>query len=117
MRGGPREHWTGRSRRGLAPVRSGVATVTRDGDEYAAEVAAACKAAGRRVALDVGNEKIGYKVRHHSLAKTPVLIAIGRREAEQRIVSIRRMDREGQEVLALDEAVARLVEEAALPES
>ena len=111
------EHYAGKLPLWLAPVQIVVATVTRDGDDYAAEVAAACKAAGLRVALDVSNEKIGYKVRHHSLAKTPVLMAIGRREAEQRTVSIRRMDKEGQEVLALDEAVARLVEEAALPES
>ena len=111
------EHYAGKFPLWLAPVQIVVATVTRDGDDYAAEVAAACKAAGLRVALDISNEKIGYKVRHHSLAKTPVLMAIGRREAEQRTVSIRRMDKEGQEVLALDEAVARLVEEAALPDS
>ena len=64
----------------------------------------------------MSNEKIGYKVRHHSLAKVPVLMAIGRREAEQRTVSIRRMDGDGQEVLALGEAVARLKQEAEPPE-
>ena len=109
------EHHAGKFPLWLAPVQAVVATVTQDGDDYAAEVAAALKAAGLRAELDLSNEKIGYKVRHHSLAKVPVLIAIGRREAEERTVSIRRMDAQGQEVLALDEAVARLVAEAALP--
>ncbi len=111
------EHPAGKFPRWLAPVQIVVATVTRDGDDYAAEVAATCTAAGLRVELDVSNEKIGYKVRHHSLAKTPVLMAIGKREAEERSVSIRRMDVEGQEVLALDEAVAKLVKEAERPEA
>ena len=110
------EHYAGKFPLWLAPVQVVVATVTRDGDAYAAEVAAALKCAGLRVELDVSNEKIGYKVRHHSLAKVPVLMAIGRREAEERTVSIRRMDVDGQEVLALDEAVARLKQEAESPE-
>ncbi len=111
------EQYSGKFPLWLAPVQAVVATVTRDGDDYAAEVAAACKAAGLRVELDISNEKIGYKVRHHSLAKTPVLMAIGKREAEERTVSIRRMDVEGQEVLALDEAVAKLTAEAERPEA
>ncbi len=109
------EHYAGKFPLWLAPVQVVVATVTRDGDDYAAEVTDALTTAGLRVELDVSNEKIGYKVRHHSLAKVPVLMAIGRREAKERTVSIRRLGSQGQEVLALDEAVARLVEEAARP--
>ena len=89
--------------------------MTRAGDDYAAAVADTLRAAGLRVELDVSNEKIGYKLRHHSLAKVPVFMAIGKRESEDRTVSIRRMDADGQEVLALDEAVAKLVAEAAPP--
>ena len=109
------EHYAGKFPLWLAPIQAVVATVTQDGDDFAAEVAATLKRAGLRVEVDVTNEKIGYKVRHHSLAKTPVFMAIGRREAEERTVSIRRMDRQGQEVLALDEAVAKLVAEAEPP--
>ena len=72
-------------------------------------------AEGLRVELDLSNEKIGYKVRQHSLAKVPVLIAIGKREAAEGTVSVRRLGSEGQEVLALDEAVARLALESTAP--
>ena len=109
------EHYAGKFPLWLAPVQAVVATVTRDGDDYAAAVADTLRAAGLRVELDVSNEKIGYKLRHHSLAKVPVFMAIGKRESEDRTVSIRRMDADGQEVLALDEAVAKLVAEAAPP--
>ena len=109
------EHYAGKFPLWLAPVQAVVATVTRDGDDYAAAVADTLRAAGLRVELDVSNEKIGYKLRHHSLAKVPVFMAIGKRESEDRTVSIRRMDADGQEVLALDEAVAKLVAEAEPP--
>ena len=99
----------------LAPVQIVVATITRDGDDFAAEVADQFRRAGLRVALDIGNDKIGYKVRAHSLRKAPVIVAIGKREAEQRTVSLRRLGSRAQEVLALDEAVARLVDDAGSP--
>jgi threonyl-tRNA synthetase len=109
------EHYAGRFPLWLAPVQVVAATITQDGDDYAAEVVAALTAAGLRAELDASNEKIGYKVRHHSVAKVPVLLAIGKREAEQRTVSIRRLGGDKQEVLALDEAVARLSDEALPP--
>ena len=99
----------------LAPVQAVVATVTRDGDDFAAEVAAALKARDLRVELDAGSDKIGYKVRHHSLKKVPVILAIGKREAAERTVSIRRLGGREQEVLALGDAVARLVDDATPP--
>ena len=73
------------------------------------------RAAGLRVITDTGNEKIGYKVREHSLAKVPVMLVVGRREAEARGVSLRRLGSPAQEALALAEAVARLKLEAAPP--
>jgi threonyl-tRNA synthetase len=106
------EHYTGRMPLWLAPVQVSVVTITSEGDAYAAEVAERLKAAGLRAVLDTGAEKITYKVREHSLAKVPVILAIGKREAAERTVSIRRLGSERQEVLALDEALARLQREA-----
>ena len=92
-----------------------VATITSDADAYAGEVVAALKEAGLRAEADIRNEKIGYKVREHSLAKVPLLFAIGRREAETKSVSLRRLGSEKQETLALADAVARVVKEAEVP--
>ena len=100
----------------LAPTQAVVASITSDADDYAREVAATLKAAGLRVELDLRNEKINYKVREHSLAKTPVIAAVGRREAETRALAIRRLGTEGQTVLPLDEAVAALADEAIPPD-
>ncbi len=109
------EHYAGKFPLWLAPVQVAIATITQDGDAYANQVSARLRAAGLRVTLDLANEKINYKVREHSLAKVPVLLAIGKREAEQETVSIRRLGSDGQEVLALSEAVARLAAEARVP--
>jgi len=111
------EHYAGRFPLWLAPVQAVVATITAEGDAYAAEVAQALAAAGLRVETDLRNEKIGYKVREHSLAKVPLLLAVGRREAEGRTVALRRLGSPAQESLALDDAVARLKVEAAPPGS
>ncbi len=100
----------------LAPTQAVVASITSDADDYAREVAATLTAAGLRVELDLRNEKINYKVREHSLAKTPVIAAVGRREAETRALAIRRLGSEGQTVLPLDEAVAALIAEAVPPD-
>ena len=77
----------------LAPVQIVVCTITQDGDDYAMEFVAAARKAGLRVETDLSNEKISYKVREHSLTKTPVIVAVGKREAEQRSVSVRRSAR------------------------
>jgi len=109
------EHYAGRLPLWLAPVQAAICTITSEGDAYAAEVRAALAAAGMRVELDLRNEKINYKVREHSLAKVPLILAIGRREAAERTLAVRRLGSERQETLALDEAVARLSAEAAAP--
>ncbi len=109
------EHYAGRFPLWLAPVQAVVATITRDGDAFATETAESLRAAGLRVELDTSNEKIGYKVRLHSVRKVPLLLAVGKREAAERTVSIRRLGAPAQEVLALDEAVAKLVAEASPP--
>ncbi|MEA3008835.1 MAG: threonyl-tRNA synthetase [Sphingomonadales bacterium] len=111
------EHHAGRFPLWLAPVQAVVATIVSDADDYAREVVAKLTAAGLRVETDLRNEKINYKVREHSLAKVPNLLVVGKREAEERTVALRPLG-EGarQEVLGLDEAVARLVAEALPPD-
>jgi threonyl-tRNA synthetase len=100
----------------LAPVQAVVATITSDADDYALEVTTLAKRAGLRVETDLRNEKINYKVREHSLAKVPALLVVGKKEAETRGVSVRRLGKEGQTVMPLDEALAALAAEAVAPD-
>jgi threonyl-tRNA synthetase len=109
------EHYAGRLPLWLAPVQAAICTITSEGDAYAVEAREALVRAGMRVELDLRNEKINYKVREHSLAKVPLILAIGRREAAERTLAVRRLGSDRQETLALDEAVARLSAEAAAP--
>ena len=109
------EHYAGRFPLWLAPVQAVVATITSDGDDYAREVFDRLRTAGLRVELDLRNEKIGFKVREHSVAKVPVLLVVGRREAEQGTVALRRLGSQQQEILAVVDAIHTLCEEAAVP--
>ncbi len=109
------EHHAGRMPLWLAPEQAVVATITGDADAYAQEVHATLKRAGLRAGIDLRNEKINYKVREHSLEKIPVLVVVGQREAEQRTVALRRLGGKAQEVLALDDAVHKLSQEAVSP--
>jgi threonyl-tRNA synthetase len=111
------EHYAGRFPLWLAPVQIVVASITSEAANYAGEVARECSAAGLRAVLDTGNEKINYKVREHSLAKVPIMLVVGGREAANRSVALRRLGGKEQEALALGEAVARLKEEATVPSS
>ena len=110
------EHHAGRFPLWLAPTQVVVATITEAADEAAQ---AACKRlvnAGLRAELDLRNEKINYKIREHSIAKTPLIFVLGEREAAEGTVSIRRLGDKAQEVLALDKAVDILREEATPPD-
>ena len=109
------EQYAGKFPLWLAPQQVVVTTITNDADDYAREVVALLAAQGLRVSADLRAEKIGYKVREHSLAKVPVILAVGKREADERKVAIRRLGSTDQEVLALDEAAARLRAEAQVP--
>ena len=111
------EQYAGRFPLWLAPVQAVVATITSDADDYAADVMAAAKAAGLRVAMDRRNEKINYKIREHSMAKIPAILVVGRREAEEGKVALRRLAGKAQEVLALNDAITRLKEEALAPDN
>ena len=107
------EHHAGAMPLWLAPVQVVVAPIVSDADAYAREAAAALDAAGLRVEADLRNEKITLKIREHSLQKVPVIVVVGRREAEEKTVTLRRLGSERQESLPLAEAVARLAAEAA----
>ena len=100
----------------LAPVQAVVATIVSDADPYAAEVVKAARRAGLRVEADVRNEKINFKVREHSLAKVPAMLVVGKREAEERKVSVRRLGSDRSTVMGLDEALAMLRDEAVPPD-
>ncbi|OYY12848.1 MAG: threonine--tRNA ligase [Rhizobiales bacterium 35-68-8] len=110
------EHFAGHFPLWLAPVQIVSTTITSEADGYAAEVAAAARALDLRVDLDLRNEKINYKVREHSLAKVPVILVAGRKEAAERTVSMRRLGSSDQTVLPLDEALALLAAEATPPD-
>ncbi len=110
------EHYAGHLPLWLSPVQAVVATITSDADDYAREAIAAARKLGLRVEPDLRNEKINYKVREHSLAKVPALLVIGKKEAAERLVSIRRLGSEGQRVMPLDAALKTLAEEAVPPD-
>ncbi|MFG1288693.1 threonine--tRNA ligase [Xanthobacter versatilis] len=110
------EHFAGHFPLWLAPTQVVVATITSDADDYAAEVAELLKAEGLRVELDVRNEKINLKVREHSLAKVPVLLVAGKKEAAERTLSIRRLGSNAQTGGTLAEVAAALVDEAVPPD-
>jgi len=110
------EHYAGHLPLWLSPTQAIVATITDDADAYAREVAAAAIKAGLRVEADLRNEKINYKVREHSLAKVSALLVVGKKEAAERTVSIRRLGQEKQQVMPLDAALTALADEAVPPD-
>jgi threonyl-tRNA synthetase len=110
------ENYAGHLPLWLSPVQAVVATVVSEADDYALEVAATLTEAGLRVEIDLRNEKINYKVREHSVTKIPVLLVVGRREAEERTVSVRRLGSQAQSSMSLAEAVAAFAAEAVPPD-
>jgi len=110
------EHHAGHFPLWLAPLQAVIATITSDADDYAREVVAAAQRMGLRAETDLRNEKINYKVREHSLAKVPVLLVVGKKEAADRAVSIRRLGSQEQTVMPLERALGLLVDEAVAPD-
>ena len=110
------EHYAGRFPLWLAPVQVVVASIVTDAEPYAQEVASLLRGAGLAVEVDGRNEKINAKIREHSLARVPVILVVGRKEAEARTVAMRRLGGEAQSVLGLDEACEALAAEALPPD-
>ncbi len=110
------ENYAGHFPLWFAPVQIVVATITQDADDYARKVHAQLVRAGLRAEVDLRNEKINYKVREHSLAKVPVILVCGKREAEEGTVNMRRLGVKEQTALSLAEAIAALQAEAEPPD-
>jgi threonyl-tRNA synthetase len=110
------ENYAGHLPLWLAPTQVVVATITSDADDYAQRVADRLTSMGIRAEVDFRNEKINYKIREHSLAKIPVIAVVGRKEAENGEVALRRLGGEGQKVLSLEDAVHALTHEATPPD-
>ena len=110
------EHYAGHLPLWLSPLQIVVATITQEADDYALEVAATARKMGLRVEADLRNEKITYKVREHSLAKVPVLMVLGKKEAAERTVSIRRLGSQQQTSMSLEDALKALAGEAVAPD-
>ncbi len=110
------EHYAGHLPLWLAPSQIVVCTITQEGDDYAMEIVAQARKRGLRVEADLRNEKISYKVREHSLAKVPVLVAVGKKEAAERSLSIRRLGSNEQRSSPANAALDALVAEATPPD-
>jgi threonyl-tRNA synthetase len=110
------EHYAGHFPLWLAPVQAMVCTITSDADDFAREVATTARRAGLRVEADLRNEKITYKVREHSVAKIPLLLVVGRKEAAERTVSVRRLGSQEQTVMPLERALTMMNDEATAPD-
>ena len=110
------EQYAGRMPPWLTPVQCVVAPITEVANDYAKEVAERFKSAGFRVETDMRNEKIGYKVREHSVAKVPYIIAVGGREAESQSIALRRLGSDKQETLSLNDAIDALGQEILPPD-
>jgi threonyl-tRNA synthetase len=110
------EHYAGHFPLWLSPVQAVVCTITSDADDYARAVLMAAARAGLRVEADLRNEKITYKVREHSVGKIPVLLVVGKKEAADGTVSIRRLGSQAQTVVPLEKALSMLADEAVAPD-
>jgi threonyl-tRNA synthetase len=110
------EHYAGHFPLWLAPVQAIVCTITSDADDYAYSALAAAHRRGLRVEADLRNEKITYKVREHSVAKVPVLLVVGKKEAADGTISIRRLGSQEQSVVRLEMALEMLADEAIAPD-
>ena len=110
------ENYAGRMPMWLAPTQVVVATIVSEADDYAQKLVDRLRAGGIRAELDARNEKINYKVREHSVQKVPLMIVVGKREAEEGTVSVRRLGTEGQKVMPATDAVVELMAEAVPPD-
>lgn len=106
------EHFSGRFPLWLAPQQIAIVPVSADNNDYAEHVKKVCDRAGLRAEVDLRNEKMNYKIREHSTSKVPVIFVVGRREAEEKTVTIRRLGSDGQSIVTLDQAIQDLLTEA-----
>ena len=109
------EHFAGRLPFWLSPTQIMIASITDEANEYAQLVKDRLLSSGVRAELDLRNEKISYKVREHSVTKIPVILVVGKREAEESTVAVRRLGGKAQDIMSLDQAVQQFVKEGCSP--
>ena len=109
------EHYAGHLPFWLSPLQIVIATITSDSDNYANDIFNLLKDKGLRVEKDIRNEKIGYKIREHSTSKIPVIIIIGKKEVENKTISVRRLGSEKTETFKVDEILKILCKESLAP--
>ena len=109
------EHYAGHLPLWLSPIQVVVATITSDSDDYGYKVVEELKSIGIRTEIDIRNEKIGYKIREHSNFKIPIIIAVGKKEAEEESVSVRRLGSQETKALKVDEMKKILQQESKIP--
>jgi len=109
------EHYAGHLPLWLSPSQIVVATITSDSDNYAFDVKDQLLKNGLRSEVDIRNEKIGYKIREHSNSKIPIILAVGKKEAEDKTVSVRRIGSSETKVMKLKELINNLQKESASP--
>jgi threonyl-tRNA synthetase len=110
------ENYSGKLPYWLAPRQVVVASIVSDADATVRAIRDRLQAAGLRAEADTRNEKINYKVREHSVAKVPVILAIGQREVDEGTVTVRRLGEKQTQTVTVDEIVGRLTEEALPPD-
>ena len=109
------EHYAGHLPLWLAPTQIAIATITSDTDNYAMEVKEKLISAGFRVEVDIRNEKIGYKIREHSNIKTPIILAVGKKEKKDKTISVRRLGSSNTETMSTDSFIEKLQKESLSP--
>jgi len=109
------EHYAGHLPLWLSPSQIIVTTITSESDNYAFDVKNQLSKSGLRTEVDIRNEKIGYKIREHSNAKVPVILVIGKKEEEEKTVSVRRLGSQETTVVKLDELINNLKKESLSP--
>ena len=109
------EHFAGRLPFWLSPTQIMIASITDEANEYAQLVKDRLLSSGVRAELDLRNEKISYKIREHSVTKIPVILVVGKREAEESTVAVRRLGGKAQDIMSLDQAVQQFVKEGCSP--
>jgi threonyl-tRNA synthetase len=109
------EHYAGKLPLWLAPKQVAILPISQEFDDYAKKVSAELDKNKIRNIIDLKNEKINYKIREHSLSKTPILMICGSKEQENQSITLRRLGQEKQDTLLLKEAVSLLVKESLAP--
>jgi len=109
------EHYAGHLPLWLSPLQVIVTTITSDSDNYAYQVCDALKSVGLRAKTDTRNEKIGYKIREHSNTKVPIIIVVGKKEVEEKTVSVRYLGSQETKIMKLDDIAKALQNESSIP--